>query len=122
MRLKTRTWFVISLLCFIGAWYFWRLGEEKAARAPRNQPETSGPASTAQRTNLSGVGAPKPLLIERSPSPLNGERAGVRGETVPSASTVPDTNSPYPYRLSNTPKGIGELTRSDSAILLRNAL
>src|SRR6059058_3546898 len=112
MRLKTRTWIVISLLCFAGAWYFWRLGEERAARDPRNQRDTSAPASTASRTNLTKAGAqgnarPAPLLIERA-AQTNAAAAAV-------AAAAPNTN--YPHRLSNTTKSIGELTRSDSAIL-----
>ena len=32
MHLKTRTWFLVSLACFILAGFFWHLGDEKARR------------------------------------------------------------------------------------------
>src|SRR3989442_606329 len=33
MQLRTRTWVVISLLCFLAAVFFWQLGEKLDARA-----------------------------------------------------------------------------------------
>src|SRR4051812_8469111 len=108
MRLQTRTWVVISLLCFIGAAYFWHLGDKRAAR--RNSPETSGPAGV--QTNL---------------TQRNGGQPGGTSQTRPGrpgglATATVSTNPPFPYRLSNSPKSIKELVRSDKAILLRNAL
>jgi len=32
MPLRTRTWFIISALCFLAAAIFWQLAERKAAR------------------------------------------------------------------------------------------
>jgi len=58
MRLKTRTWVVLSLLCFIGAGYFWRLGNQRADREQRNRA-----VSNDLKTNLTATANPKPLLV-----------------------------------------------------------
>src|SRR5437899_2680868 len=99
MQLKTRTWVVISLLCFIGAWYFWRLGEQKAARDPRNQRDTSAPATNPTKgAGAQGTARPtRTLLIERAATQTNPPAAAVVAAT-------PNTN--FPYRLSNTTKSI----------------
>src|SRR5881397_3697380 len=106
MRLKTRTWIVISLLCFAGAWYFWRLGEQRA----RERHKISGPTATNGTNNPLTPGS-STAASQRSLSPS--ERENAEGAIV---------NTNFPYRLSNTAKGIGELTRNDFAVLLRNAL
>src|SRR5258706_7357811 len=97
MRLKTRTWVVISLLCFIGAWYFWRLGEQKAARDPRNQRDTSAPSTNPTKgAGAQGTARPtRTLLIERAATQTNPPAAAVGVPT-------PQTN--IPHRPSNTTK------------------
>src|ERR1043166_9240606 len=110
MRLKTRTWVIISLLCFIGAAWFWRLGNERAARERKQSPETSAP--TGVRTNAQ-YSTSQPLLVSKI-------RSGP--PAAPDQFAAASTNAPFPYRLNNSPKSIKELVRSDNAILLRNAL
>src|SRR5262245_16404621 len=110
IQLRTRTWVAISVLCFFGAWYFWHLGEEKFRSKSGNQ-SNNRPAASLTGTNLSNTGSPKPLLVN----------AAVAGAALDEAKP-PDPNVAFKYRLSNTTKKIGELTRSDQAILLRNAL
>src|SRR4051812_7285827 len=110
MRLKTRTWVIISLLCFVGAVYFWRLGDEKAARDRKNGPQKAGPSNVTTRVSQAAPRAP--FSISRVPPSNPGK---------PESSVI-STNRPFPYRLSNSTKGIDELVRSDDAILLRNAL
>ena len=47
MHLRTRTWALISLLCFLAAGYFWRLGNEHARRqAPTGATNTTNALSS----------------------------------------------------------------------------
>ncbi|MDB6033648.1 MAG: Peptidase and in kexin sedolisin, partial [Verrucomicrobiales bacterium] len=102
MRLKTRTWFIISVLCFLGAAYFWRLGDEHASR---NGP--TGPSANGQ-TNPAGKGA--------DPKATNAASLTNTPQTAAALSNR------YPYRLSNTAKSLDQLMRSDTALMLQNAL
>ena len=101
MYLKTRTWAAISVVSFLAAIYFWRLGNDRAAR----QAQPAPPAQT---------NAHYPLLSTRAPA--------ATAQAAPRAAGFIDTNAPFKYRLRNTDKSIAELTRSDAAVLLRNAL
>jgi subtilisin-like proprotein convertase family protein len=99
MHFRTRTWFIISLLCFLAALVFLRLGERKAARdrAAREAAAAAGTnAPTPGAAAVPGVGAGK------------------------TNAAVTPTNA-FPYRLSNTQKTVDELLRSEQALLLRNA-
>ncbi|MGI8964814.1 MAG: hypothetical protein ACR2H1_01865 [Limisphaerales bacterium] len=100
MRLNTRAWFLLSLIAFVAAGLFWRLGEQRRLAVPAVKPQTSF--------------FPKAKTITRQTSfTLN-----------PTATTaaLPKTNAAFQYRLSNTSETIGQLIRNDKAILLRNAL
>src|SRR5512135_2929196 len=100
MHLKTRTWALISLLCFLGAFIFWRLGEQKSARdeAEQARSKTIAPTNAAALTNT----VPRALLSTKT--------------------NAASTNLLLKYRLSNTTQNIDQLARNDNAILLRNAL
>jgi len=59
MPFRTRTWFIISLLCFLAAVIFWRLAERKTARdkaarenaaALTNAPATATPGANQRAT------------------------------------------------------------------------
>ena len=117
-RWRPIAWLVVSVACFIGALYFWRLGDKWQAEKPGTSPATvasNTPAAQANPTN-------RPIKMVSS--------------SVKSASTAPvvdlnppATNSPvskktngFPYRLSNTTKTIGQLSRDNHALLLENAL
>src|SRR6202522_4121039 len=92
MRLKSRTWFLISLLLFAASFWMWRFAERRA-KPPQDRSARSAP-------NLNPNPAPNPI-----PS-LTRVGAGQRKS----------------YRVSNTPQTARELLGSDHAILLRNAL
>src|SRR6266566_6960802 len=103
MRWRPFTWLLVSVFCFVAAVYFWRLGDQWAAKktlAPSTQP-----------TNQPGpvVAPPK-----------------ATSSLTPHASSVTHHASritpQFPHRLSNTTKTIGQLARSDRAILLENLL
>lgn len=100
MPLRTRTWFIISALCFLAAAIFWQLAERKSAR------------DKATRQDAAATNAPASLGTPAAPA-------------IPTAATNAAagaaTNDPLRFRLSNTTKDVDELRRSDQALLLRNA-
>src|SRR5258707_820200 len=112
MHLKTRTWFLVSLLCFGLAAYFWRLGNERWRRE-----------SGAAGTNRAPGGAPIKALGEKNfhhVPPLLSAAAASNPAQV-KAPKVPRSNPLLTNRLSNTSRPLKELMRSDRAVLLRNA-
>src|SRR5687768_8490128 len=104
MYLRTRTWAIISVVCFLAAFYFWQLGEKRAAREQESR--------RAARTN-----AIIPLLSTQTQM-----QAAAQAQPPVVSAGVVETNGPVPYRVSNTSKSMDELIRSDEALLLRNAL
>lgn len=115
MRRRPLFWLAVSVLCFIGAMYFWRLGnrwalEEKAA-PPKNTTNRASAAAVAAG-RVAGRTAPFHLLSE--PGVLGSLPNLVSGSTNPP--------SRFANRLSNTTRPLGELVRSESALLLENAL
>src|SRR6267142_374433 len=117
MRWRPLFWLCLSVLLFVAAAYFWQLGDkweaEKAA-PPANkaaQPKSSAPEEKQQKA---------PKLTGQSPAATtqSASSAGVLGSTAQHAAP----GSRFAYRLSNTKKSVGELTRDDKAILLENAL
>ena len=119
MRWRPLAWFLLSLLCFGGALYFWRLGDRWAAK-PANPPAQSpgspvhGPVHAA-RSPQHASGAPIRLLTQ--PGNLNSPAA----LPSPTDHKAPATTR-FAYRLSNTTKTVGQLVHNDKAILLENAL
>ena len=114
MRLRTRSWFLISLLLLIAAGIFWHLGNERlsrnAAPGPKPNPTPATPAASAAASI-----APIKLLTETT---------GAGGVTSPNQKWVNRDaagSNRFPNRLSNTPKTVNQLVRSETAILLRNA-
>src|SRR5258706_8461488 len=105
MRWRSFTWFLLSVLCFVGAIYFWRLGDEWAAKK-------STPPS-AQSTNRDGPGQASPDRPHTQAAiKLLSDQQTIR----------PDKKNRFRYRLTNTQRKIGELSHVDHAILLENAL
>src|SRR5688572_6337236 len=104
MHLRTRTWFIISLLCFLAAAIFWQLGERKAARDQTDRQQATRP--------------PAPSTGPTAPGPTAPSAAAA---AVTNASAL-RTNSSVEHRLTNTTKDVDELSRSEQGILLANAL
>lgn len=102
MRLSSRIWLAVSLLLFAGAAYFWYRGDLEAdARRARAQQDKVTAAATAQsKTSLQTN----------------------TNVTTPSAQTNAAAPTAHQYRLSNTTRTLGQLTRDNHAVLLRNAL
>src|ERR1041385_7871307 len=109
MQLRTRTWVLLSLLCFVGAAVFWKLGNERMAQRQKATSE-AGPAP-GRSSNQAQSTPPLPPAQNAGPA------------AAPSArSPVVPANPLLRLRLSNTAQPLDQLMRSDSALLLRNAL
>src|ERR1043166_4841503 len=129
MHLRTRTWFGISLLCFLAAAVFWQLGQRKAARdraarenlaaasnAPANPVRPASPANPGAPGTPGGPGTPAAPVPNAVAPP---HPAGAAAVTNAANNAV---DASLRHRLSNTPKSVDELSRSDHGLLLRNAL
>ncbi|HEV2393018.1 MAG TPA: hypothetical protein VG146_11725, partial [Verrucomicrobiae bacterium] len=110
MRWRPWIWLSISLLCFLGAAYFWRLGDEWAAQKKA--------ASSLSQTNRPSAD-PKTAA---PPSAMTNARLLSQPDHPSSATAQSHASAQVAYRLSNTTKKLDALARSDKAILLQNAL
>src|ERR1051325_2493511 len=109
MQLRTRTWVLLCLLCFAGAAIFWELGNQRMAQ---RQKAASEAVPAPDRSSNQAQSTP-PLPPARNAAPA----------VPPSArSPVLPANPLLRLRLSNTTQPLDQLMRSDSALLLRNAL
>ncbi|HEV2210049.1 MAG TPA: LamG-like jellyroll fold domain-containing protein [Verrucomicrobiae bacterium] len=112
MRWRSLFWLCVSMLCFIGAVYFWRLGDqwaaEKAASRTRAQHPKQEPAQA------------KPASHHAQPFALLSQPG------APNFTDTTSTNAPragwLKHRLSNTSQKVSALVRNNHAILLENAL
>src|SRR2546426_3153292 len=114
MRWRPFTWFLLSVFCFVAAAFFWRLGDEwaakKAASRPGSQPTNESLPKPA--TKPAAQAMPFHLLTQ----------AGNLNTSSANPATNSDRAGRFAYRLSNTTKPLAQLIRSDHAILLQNAL
>src|SRR6185503_9171732 len=110
MHLQTRTWVIISVLCFLAAAFFWQLGEflDARAKARAQNQATNGSAGATQ--------------------PANATSGPTSGAAPASATVTNKTNSLnalgkelYKHQLTNTWRSLDDLVRADEALLLRNA-
>src|SRR5438552_1026239 len=116
MRWRPWLWLLVSLICFLGAVYFWRLGEQWAAekKAAPPSPDTAKPATNPASHPL-GQAHSAPIQLLSAVGNLNSWPATAPGKTN-------QASSRFKYRLSNTTQTVGQLARRDSAVLLENAL
>lgn len=132
MRLSSKTWYTISLLCLAGALGFWWLGNQRPPRPDRAPDPASGSTNLPVCTNrLPGnVGdAPGRTLSPVAPAvPLLSALASSNAFSNAFVSPAPVQPVPgprasgHPYRLSNTPEPVAQLLRRDTAILLQHAV
>jgi hypothetical protein len=117
-RWRPIAWAAVSIACFIGAVYFWRLGDKWQAQKQAASAVTApSNASSTQATPALSTG-PTQTSYTKSAS-----TAPVVDVNPPKTNAVftKGTNA-FPYRLSNTTKTSGQLTHDSHAILLENAL
>ena len=113
MQLRTRTWVIISVLCFLAAAFFWQLGEwlDTRAKAGAQFQGTNGsPAATRPDSTATPAPTPPGAAPAAAPATIKTNSAKAQGKDL------------YPHRLSNTDRSLDDLLHSDEAILLRNAL
>ncbi len=119
------------MLCFCGAIYFWRLGNEWAAKKNPAPPAATTNSSKATNPNPTRSVQPQvanPRLLSQGPDSNSTPTSSGSVKSTPAraaASVVPATNNVAArlrYRLSNSTRSVAELARSDKAVLLENAL
>jgi subtilisin family serine protease/subtilisin-like proprotein convertase family protein len=110
MRSRSSFWILICLVLLAGAWLFW----------PHPVRHTTGPVSPA----------PSPVTISKAATPASVssiQSAGTAPQIfTPAKNTATPVASvlktkPFPYRLANTTRPIGELQSEGRALLLANA-
>lgn len=104
MRIKTRTWCLISLLLFVAAGVCWWLGNlrrDSLAVPPKNVPATNSVAATDATNKTSAIAL---LTGSGTPVTANGGANSRSG------------------KLTHSNKKLSELMRTETAVLLRNAL
>src|SRR2546430_13882214 len=123
MRLNSRFWYLLSILFFVAAVWFWLKGDEETAK--RKAARGSAAAQRAGPLTGSKVQAPAGGTNPGGPTGKAGSVAGgnqATGGVGPGAKqSATGRQGRFPYRLSNTEQPLSKLGRSDTAILLDNA-
>src|ERR1017187_8191244 len=112
MRWRPLTWLLLSVFCFAAAFYFWRMGDEWAARRALHQHAAGFTDHASRITSLA-----LPIQLLSQPGALNS--APPAASLTNHASRV---TSQFANRLSNTTTPLTQLMRNDRALLLENAL
>ena len=103
MRSRPLILILLGLLVLAGVWFFWPAGPRPSARKNNNaKPAVIAPSFTSSKSASTA-----PVLFATN-------------KTATNAPTATKTNR-FAWRLTNTPKKIGELTKDPHAILLANA-
>src|ERR1035438_422908 len=115
MRPRPLAWLLLSVLCFAAAFYFWRLGDQWAAKktaASSPQAHALSPAHHASR------------ITPAPPLPLLSQAGALNSPPVTEPDTQPATRNTnrFALRLKNTTTPMAQLQRDEHALLLENAL
>src|SRR5882724_1112627 len=111
-------WLLLSLACLVAVFCVWRLGEKRQAQKPA-APAAPGVDTAANPANPAAnppVRMQSTTVKPASTAPIVDLHPNATNNAV-----VKRTNA-FPYRLSNTTQGVGELSKNRHAILLENAL
>ncbi len=117
MRFNSRTWYLLSLLLFVAAVWFWLRGNEEVAKrdAAKKKAAPQGHALPQLKSIL--VNPPQ----SASPAAAGGQGTG-GGAGGPAGPVVAAASRDrFPYRLRNTDQTLDQLGLSDTAVLLDNA-
>lgn len=117
--MKSRYWFLLSVILFIAAAFFWHIGEEQRAAesvAKKADAKNSSVSPGKNSTSLHPAAATSAASMKK--------RLANSSKTNAVSASASSTNAPelYPHRLKNTTQTLEQLARNDHAILLRNAL
>jgi subtilisin-like proprotein convertase family protein len=99
MRSRSTYWILPGLLVLAGVWLFWPSAPRPSAQ--KNKPAVPGVVSTRSASTA-------PVIFAGKPASAATNRAA--------------RTNPFAFRLSNTPRTIGQLMNDPHAILLENAL
>jgi subtilisin-like proprotein convertase family protein/subtilisin family serine protease len=126
MRFESRTWYLLSVLLLVAALFFWLYGNEYQAKknTPTKPDKSNAATPSSSATNAVAVPTRPFPLLTRLPTNSLPQAQGTGTNPAPASASAPSTQkkNPFPYRLSNSARSLDALTRSDAAILLRNAL
>jgi len=119
--MKARTWSIISILSLIGAAVFWKLGNRvREQHSPPPPPLTARSALPANTTLVSKAALASFTEPPTSSPTVSAASSQDQTDSNSSSESFPDPQ--FPWRLRNTPAQLSQLRKSDTAILLRNAL
>ena len=117
MRLRPIHWFLLSLLLFAAGAYVWHRAdkwqEEKNRAREKNLQPSPAPSSRKDSSNRAAT-------VQTTPPPMPLLSAAAPLSSVPDKPAKRDPR--FPYRVSNTAKTVGQLARSETGLLLENAL
>jgi subtilisin family serine protease/subtilisin-like proprotein convertase family protein len=122
-RLSSGTWFLISLMLLALGAFFWLWGDRIRAQrnAPAIQPDI---VFTNGQVNFPNLGKSKYQLVTqlqekalKSAFTSSVPKSRAQG----SSQAVVAADPRFPYRLRNTVKTVGDLSKTETAILLNNA-
>ena len=104
------------MMCFVGAIYFWRLGDRWAAQR--------GKAEGRMQNAESRITPPASRIPPSPAFPLLSQAGALNIPPVPDSLTnhASHITNRFALRLSNTTAPIGQLQRNEHALLLENAL
>src|SRR5512139_691674 len=111
MRPRPLLWFVVSVVCLVGAYWCWRWATEWEAQRRESVSAVALGSGVQSVSNAAGATVVSPALAGYGLLTAAGTNGAVAVEA-----------KPFPYRLSNTPKSVGQLLREDGAVLLENAV
>ena len=119
-RLSSGTWFLISMMLLALGVFFWLWGDRVQGRraVPETQPEIVITNGQIHLPRLGSSAFQLQTRIANRTLQSDFTQSTRRSVAMPSVSVDPR----FPYRLRNTKKTVGELSRRDTAILLNNAL
>src|SRR5437867_11927912 len=107
MQLRTRTWVIISVLCFLAAAFFWQLGEWLDTRAKAGdqfQGTNGSPAATRPDSTATPAPTPPRAAPAAAPATIKTNSATAQGQDI------------YAHRLSNTDTSLHDLLHPHAAI------
>src|SRR5262245_33090269 len=111
MHFRTRTWLVVAcLLCLLAAILIWRFADGTGGRQEAPPVSANNPAT------------PQPPGATATPGGLTASATASLPTNPPVVIEPANATNRFRYRLSNTPQSVDSLARSDTGILLRNAL
>ncbi len=112
--MKSRSWFLLSLLLLVAAGCFWQWGEQRRLRVQPAPAATNAPAQLTVWERFLRL----PSVLTGQPTSRTAKDTSPKPPELLSLSSDPQ----FPFRLRNSQKPLAELFASETAVLLRNAL